>query len=484
MSLIKNAGFKPAMFYPYYNTRTPLDIAVGQFLRGTKNEWILDGGAAPTNGVSGRSGYYKSTTVDKFCMDLLEIYPGSEYLKMDTEITSTSKERFKRLDNGRGIDIEERVHLTNKGELSFAEYVALIKKIGEEKLKHAADYTVETPFLDTRTGKPLRILVPTFSSLDSISNLRADTTVEALTAGLETKSNNTIDMRDGAIKTRLMDMFINWAYKYSMCFWVTAHVVQQVDIDPKNPTVKQNQWFKRDEKISSAGKNFLYLPNQSYQIVKPHPLLDSDKNPEYPAPGDDCSSIELQRVEINRIDLKVIRGKNNVTGTVIPFVMSQHLGILSDLSYYEYLKELDKGLKLKSGETGPSGFTMRGYNRVSPLLPDININRRNIRSLCESDYKVNRALEIMFQFAWITRYWNLRAYPFDIPTTLEKFVEGVNQSSRIVIDDILTSRGWWTYDKTEKRPYMSIMDVFELIGEKEPTKKVQVPDDLDSAKVA
>lgn len=473
MSLASKINFKPSIFYPYYNTRTPLDICTGQFLKGTKGEWLLDGGAAPVNGISARSGYFKSTTVDRAIVDMMEIYPGTEYFKMDTENTSTSLERFKRYVGNRNIDIEDRIHLTNKGELTFKEYCQMLQDIGEEKIKHAKDYEIETPFLNSNTGKPLRILMPTFHSLDSISALSTDASLESLQSGIENKANNTLDMRDANAKTKLLDLFITWAYRYSLVIFITAHIGEKQDLDPSRPTPKQNQWMSQSEKITKAGRNFLFLPNLSYQITRPRPMVDDQKNPLYPS-GEENN--DLEKIEINRIDLKVLRGKNNITGTIVPAVMSQHLGILGDLSYYEYLRELDG--KVKSGEYGPSGFLMKGYNRYSPFLGDVSFNRKNIRKICDADYRARRALELMFQFNWISRYWNLKNYPFHIPKTLEKLVEGINQSSRIVIDDVLESRGYWTYDNNEKRRYMSIMDILELIGEPEPVSPVSVPDDL------
>lgn len=476
-SLASMIDFKPSIFYPYYNTRSPIDICVGQFNRGVNGEWLLDGGMGPVNGISARSGYFKSTTVDKIAIDLLEIYPDSEYFKMDTENTSTSKERFVSLANGRDIDIANRVHLTNKGELNLKEYCAMIQSIGEAKLKNKNDFLIETPFLNIETGKPLSILMPTFISLDSISNLSTDNNLEAIEAGIEDKRNNTADMHDGRIKKRLLDLFITWAYRYSFCFFVTAHIGEKQDIDPSRPTPKQNQWMSNLEKITNAGKNFLYLPNLSLQLTKLHPLVDDSKNPLYPS---GIASTELEKVEINRLDVKVLRGKNNITGTIIPLVMSQHLGILQDLSFYEYLREIDG--RVKSGEAGPSGFVVRGYNRYSPMLPDVAMNRKNIRQVCAENYKAKRALEIMFQFVWITRYWNLSKFPFNIPTTLEQFVNGINQSNNLAMNDILESRGYWTYNKKDDRQYLSIMDIFELIGSTDVKKTVQVPIDIEAAK--
>lgn len=471
-SLAKRAGHKPSRFCPHINTRTPIDICTAQFVRGVSNHWLIDGGAAPVNGVVARSGYYKSTTVDKLVMNMLEICPGSEYLRMDTENTSTNKQRLINLSQG-SIDFDNRVHMTNKGEMSFTEWVAFIKRYGELKLAEAKELTVETPFLDMNTLQPIQMLIPTFVSLDSISNFTTDANAKALEEGIESSTNNTADMTDGRIKKRLLDLIVTWAYKYNMYFFITAHIGEKKDLDPRKPTPKQNQWMTGDDKITNAGKNFLYLPNLSYQLAKLKPLIDDDKNPLYPSLD---GNLESEKVEINKLLIRILRGKSNLTGTVIPTVMSQHTGILSDLSYYEYLRSLSG--KVRSGETEPNGFMLKGYNRYSPLLPEVPFTRKTIRQLCQEDYRATRTLELMFQFQWITRYWNTNNYPYNIPATLEALVEGVEQSSRIVIDDIVNSRGYWTYDKNEKRPYLSLMDIFELIGMKNAPVQGQVPDKI------
>lgn len=475
MSLAQAAGFKPAYFYPYLNTRSPIDICTGIYVKGFNGAWLLDAGAAPVNGFSARSGYFKSTTVDNMVVNLMEIYPRSEYFKYDTENTSTSLQRFYRLAQGLNVNVDERVHLTNKGEMNLKEYVEFLTNLGEYKLKNKQEYLVETPFLDTNTGKPLKIMVPTFISLDSISNLSTDNI--DFSTGMEDKSNNTADMYDARIKKRLMDLFITYAYRYSMYFFVTAHVDSKIEIDPRRPTPKQNQWLKQGEKITNAGKNFQFLPNLSFQLARPKPLVDQDGQPLYPS--GDLMAVDREKVEINKLEMKVLRGKNNMTGTIIPTVMSQHRGVLADLSYYEYLRDVSD--KAKSGEYESSGFLLKGYNRFSPLLPDVPFHRNSIRQTCDENYAAKRTLELMFQFHWIHHYWNTSAYPYDIPATIESLVERINQSSRIDVNDVLQSRGYWTYDTEEKRPYMSIMDVFELVGMKDVNVSVQVADNITPA---
>lgn len=475
MSIADQVGFRSSIFYPYLNTRTPIDVCTGVYMRGMNDEWLLDAGVAPVNGLSARTGYYKSTIVDNLSINVMEIYPDSEFYKMDTENTSTSKQRYRNLAQGKNVDVDSRVHLTNKGEMNLQEYLAFLKNLGEYKLKHRSDFEVETPFLNHNTGKPLRIMIPTLLSLDSISNL--DTDNIDFSEGIEDKANNTADMYDGRIKKRLVNLFITYAYKYSMYFFITAHIDPKIEMDPRHPTVKQNQWMKQGEKITNAGKNFQFLPNLSFQLSRPQPLVDKEGRALYPS--GDAMQTDREKVEMNKLEMKVLRGKNNMTGTIIPSVMSQHLGILEDLSYYEYLRSL--GDKARSGEYEESGFLLKGYNRFSPLLPDVAYHRNTIRQTCVDNYRAKRALELMFQFQWIARYWNLSSYPYNIPRTVEALANGIESSSRIKIDDILESRGYWTYNKNEKRKYMSIMDVFELMDLRDAPVSVTVPDNIEPA---
>lgn len=152
------------------------------------------------------------------------------------------------------------------------------------------------------------------------------------TLSVEDSKQNMTAMYDGKVKRSLMRMFSHWSYKYGMYFLMTAHVDDQYDLDPRKPSQKQLQWMKQSDRLKSVGSQFEFLTNILLQCVSPTPILDSSKKEaEYPNGSG-------TNVDINEVNLRLLRCKTNAAGTTIPLVMSQTLGILGDLSNYHYMK--------------------------------------------------------------------------------------------------------------------------------------------------
>lgn len=467
--IMKAVGIETTIQYPYLNTSTPIDIATGNFEKGANGLWYLNGGIGPVNGFSGRSGYYKSTIVDSILVLLLEIYPKIEVLKYDTENTTTSLVRYEKMSNGK-ID-SSAITILTRAVTSFTEFCDTVEKIGQYKLKNIKTFTVSTPFMKGNTTEFVDMLIPTLVDVDSLSELITDVSVQKLTKdGISNSSNNTLDMFEGRVKKRLLSSMVVWARKYGMNFFLTAHVGDKKDIDQYHPTAKQNQWITGQDKIKAVGNNFEYLPNLSFQCLKPEPLIDkSTKMAHYPSDRDNANP-ELSNadsVDINKTGLKILRCKTNMTGITIPLVMSQHYGLQKDLSNYEYLIDAKD-----------FGFTMKGYNRYTVLEPEVMLHRKSIRKTIKDNYTTSRALELLQQLSWVNRYWNLIGYDFTIPVTAEGFAERIHESSNLTIDDVLESRGCWTYDTDKnQRRYLSLFDICEMTQPTGVSK--QVPDDLD-----
>lgn len=463
MSLAASVGFKNSSLFPYLNTNTAFDMATCTYLQGFDGRWYMYGGVGPVTGVVGRSGYYKSTIIDYLASQVLRIYPGSQVFKLDTEQTMNMYDRYENnlADIMTPDEVVERVHITNKSETSFKEFVDLIKNIGKEKQDKKKDYLVETPFLDKFSGKPVKFMIPTIVILDSISELVVTANVDILlSSDMEDKRANTADLIDGRIKKRLMSALTVWAREYGIYFFVSAHVGDKKDLDMYHPEPSQNQWLSSSDKIKSAGNNFFFLPNLLFQCGKPSPLINKEKMPIYPLNED--SNVH-DKIDLNSLPVKILRNKSNITGGVIPFVCSQSTGINSSLTYYDYL-------------TKNNVLNKVGHNYTSCLFPnDLKLNRKNIRRECESNYRLNRALELIFQLSWLNDYWNLSRLSVDVPKTAELLLEGINRSKSIAIDDILESRGYWTYDDKCERPYLSLMDVCSMVVCPEEIT-VQVPD--------
>jgi hypothetical protein len=278
-------------------------------------------------------------------------------------------------------------------------------------------------------------------------------------------------MFEGRVKKRLLSSMVVWARKYGMNFFLTAHIGDKKDIDQYHPTVKQNQWINGQDKIKAVGNNFEYLPNLSFQCLKPDPLIDKATKTAYYPSGRDNLNPELpdaDSVDINKTGLKILRCKTNMTGITIPMVMSQHYGLQKDLSNYEYLVDAKD-----------YGFTMKGYNRYTVLEPDVLLHRKSIRTTVKNRYTTSRALELLQQLSWVNRYWNMTGYDFTLPTTPEGFVDRILSSDKLSLDDVLESRGYWTYDNDKnRRRYLSLFDICEMTQPTGITKDVPASFDI------
>jgi hypothetical protein len=80
------------------------------------------------------------------------------------------------------------------------------------------------------------------------------------------------------------------------------------------------------------------------------------------------------------------------------------------------------------------------------------------------DYKVSRALELTYQLCVIQSTWSLQGQPVDYTVSPEALVAKINESSYLM-DDILNSRGWWTYKDAPgiDRPYLSLPDILAML---------------------
>jgi hypothetical protein len=208
--------------------------------------------------------------------------------------------------------------------------------------------------------------------------------------------------------------------------------------------------MKHNDTTRGTGKQFRALLNILLETRGVKLLQDSKKESQYPLGN--SSNVELS--EINSV---ICRNKNNESGTTIPLISSQTDGIQSSLGYYHYL--INNPIK---------GFGMEHGPRSSKLLlkPNVTVRRKEVRKLLKDDYESIRAIEILGQMCYIKNWWNI-TYSEELSKLqtikIEDICEKLISNKSIAISDILNSRGYWTYDKEDKREYMSIVDILTLI---------------------
>ena len=431
-------------FQPYVNTGTLFDLATGKFRQGTDNKWVLDGGFSPCNGIAGRAQTFKSSLAMSFLCGAMNIYKNAECYAYETE-NAYSAERFNEFVPS-DSPISDRIVFKNSTTCSLSDFYEEYAKIADEKLKHAKDYMVESPFLDVKTGKPYKIWVPTFFLIDSFSRARSDKGDQQYDDNaIDSSGMNTLWLSEGNIKTRIMNDLPNRAAKVGLYVILTAHVGNKQDLDPYNRSPKQLQYMKNIDKMKNVGSNFEFLVTSLLQTIKAEVMQDSNKQCEFP-------NQYSTAVDVNRVDTVMVRCKNNSSGVQIPFVVSQYQGILNSVTNFVFLKTNKYyGIEVTGNNTG---FTPSIY-------PAGSFTRKNLRDLSDKDYALYRALELTTQLCFIQRFWNTSRAPEYVHIPITDFADKLKGNGQLA-DRILQSTGCWSTSKQD-RERLTIMDILALI---------------------
>ena len=430
-----------------YNTGTIFDYHVGSAVQGYDSKFYINGGLGNCmTGWSGKGGLFKSTLSVGLMMNAMGIYKNSDGVLNDTEdAISRDLDRIENFTPYNKVNIDESLDVLSGTIYDIDKMTSLIKEICMEKEKHRKDFIVESPFLD-REGKRKKCWIPTFIAIDSFSELEGATERAMLEENEITgKKTNTMWMVDGKAKTIFIRSMRKFCERYGICMLLTAHIGKNIEIDSYGPTPKQLQHMNQNDRLKRVGSEFEFLTGLYMQTVKATILTDSAKHAFY-STGDNTPD-----TDINEVMAKVIRGKNNVSGTIVPYIISQARGLLPEVTNYHYLKI--NGL-----------FGMSGSVQKQKLIfyPEVTISRNTIRELAFSSYELRRALELTAQYLFVKQTWATDKLQLNFNRSPEELFDEITKSNSIKMDDLLNSRGYWTYLKDE-RPYMSIFDVLNIL---------------------
>ena len=152
------------------------------------------------------------------------------------------------------------------------------------------------------------------------------------------------------------------------------------------------------------------------------------------------------------MDVTLERCKTACSGTTTPFVASQTKGFLNAVTNYHYLR-LNNYFGLNGNKQKQQPF----------LMPDTTISRNTVRQIAGSSPQVRRALELAAQYCFIKNNWNTRDLHVDFSMDPNKVFDILNSDKKkTLVQDILNTRGYWTYGKCEI-PYMSLIRMLELV---------------------
>ena len=384
-----------------------LDIPTGIYIRGMHDQMILLGGIGNVTGIVGPGNSFKTTVMRYMILSALsrmDATVGESFsLSYDTEL-NISEERNIALSQqfdtfkDRNIVEEGMWRMTDKSIYSGNKFFGELKDYLKEKRDDRKALHLETAFLSRDKVTPLMTMTPSFTDIDSLSKFTTDNVEKILTdTELGSSDANTLYMRQGLAKSRLLMEIPTLAASSMNYFLFTAHIGKEIVI-PSGPTSappkKQLQHMPQGEIIKGVSNDFFYLLHNCWLVTSARPFLNQGtKAPEYPyEPGDEVAG----DLDLNIVTMKQLRGKNGSTGFTIELLVSQKEGVLASLSELHYIK--------KMGRYGLGGND-RNYHVV--LLPDVNMSRTSVRSKLRDDKKLRRAVEIISQLCQLEEHHRL-----------------------------------------------------------------------------
>lgn len=450
MGVVNFLTTKPPVPTLSYNTGTLYDYLVGRAVIGHDGKWYIDGGlGAFITGFLGKPNQYKSTTLGSFVSRSLGYYKESDSVCFDSERSLTKDlDRIARFSQENVVDISLQMKVFNDDDLNATFVDNTITEICKLKEEHKKDMMVEIPLLDPNTGKLARVYIPTFVIVDSLSYLKTKMSSEIMALGLDDPKILTMYMAEGGQKTILIRKLRDLCESYGIVVVCSAHLDGTIAMNSAIPQAKELQHMKQGEKMKYVGAAFDRLTNNLVQVTGATILKDPSNEPLYG--GDGCRSGDL-----NEVSLLVQRCKSGASGSMLPFVVSQSDGLLSDVTNYHFLRNNDY-------------FGLNGSNQKhQPFLkPDTTISRNTFRDMAGASYELRRAIELSAQWLFIRTFWNTKNMPMDLSMDPKVLFDKLMANKSIKVNDILNTSGVWTYTKKPERPYMSIFDVVELVGKK------------------
>lgn len=434
-----------------------MDIPTGTYIKGLRGEHILNGGLGALTGVVGIGNNFKSTVTHYMMLTAMSRFsPWSIARTYDTEVNIhewhlKNYRVYKDLFNG--VDILDssglesaRWTITDKTLYTGDEFFDKYKEFLQTKRKEEKKYVLTSPFIDRDGKSNMKITLPTFTEVDSMSEfVTKDVIAMQDDNSLGEAGGNMVSMRQGMQKNRfLMEIpgLANGAYDFLL---MTAHIGDVFNMDPRNPKAKKLQYLSADVKLKGVPEKFTFVMNNCWHCYNAAPLKnDTTKAPEYPRNADDDLKNDT---DLCAVTVRQLRSKSGPSGMAIQLVVSQEEGVLASLTEFNYIKD--------NGRWGLEG-SLQNYNLV--FCPDIKLSRTSVRGKIDKHPELRRALTLASEMCQINDLWHhLRPGLMCTPKELYDDLIKIGYDWSV----LLNTRWYWLPMEMEKDnlPFLSTMDL-------------------------
>lgn len=440
------------------NTGACLDIPTGEWIRGTHDQMILNGGIGFITGIVGPGNcgkttlmrFFKLTAIARCIQTVPDLFDSSYDTEVNThegrnEKLSFSIEVFRERSamlEGNSIIDEGIWQITDKSVYSGNEFFEEMKNYLKAKRDDKRGKRYDTCFLSRDGVTPMKTMTPSFNDIDSLSHF-VTSDVEKIMNDTELgeSAGNTMFMRQGLAKSRMLMELPSLSAGGFQYFLFTAHIGKEI-VMPAGPGTppprKQLQHMPGGEVIKGVTNNFFYLLHNCWMVTSSRPFLNqSTKAPEYPfEPGDEVQG----DLDLMIMTLKQLRGKNGESGFNVEVLTSQREGVLPSLTEFHYIKRMDR-------------FGLEGNDRdyALSLCPDVRLSRTKVRKICREDKRVQRALEITSQLCQMYEFQPFLKDKLMKPDELRKALEEKGYDWEMILTQ---TRGWNTFNDEEHPGYL------------------------------
>ena len=441
----------------FYNTGALMDIPTGKYVRGMKGESIMNGGLSVFGAVMGKPNTYK-TKIARFMMLSAASKVASSgifpYLNTyDTEVNVDVEHCLSlahRFESFKGHDLcaDGVWSITDKTHHMGNEWFKLMKDfLRNEKIKNKKDYIFDTPFLD-KDGKAIKTIFPSFGDLDSVSEFSTSDIEDIQNKNeLGDSAGNTIHMRSGLAKTRLLMEIPGVCNAASHYIIMTAHIGKEIPMGqgPYVVPTKQLPHMKAGEVVKGVAGKFLFLTNLLWQTVSSSTLNNqTTKGPEFPKTRD---RVDEGSFDLNVVTIKLVRNKSGASGYSFDLIVSQTEGVLPTLTEFYYVKE-----------NGRYGMDGNDRNYAMTLYPEVSLSRTTVREKIDNDPLLCRAIKITADLLQIKQFY--KEFPLEIPEVKDLY-EKIGK--KYDWKQLLATRDYWTFNHYEHPvPFLSTMDLIEI----------------------
>lgn len=439
------------------------DLLNAEIIIGMKGEYLVNGGLSHSTSIAGAGNTFKSTLLEFLslsAMNKIMSTHDSYKHKYDTEnnISLNGLERFTEqfeyLPENMILGEDARWTITNKATIYAGEWLDQIRVELMNK-STSKDMQIEfNAFKDYRTGGVLKLPVPTFYDIDSLSELEGSASAEMVEEkGID--GSETAFMKQGALKTKLLSILTNLSIKTNTYIGLTAQIGQKVSMDTMadkySPPPKSSTYINQNTKVKSVSDKFFFLPLTSLIVKKSSPLVNqATKTVEFPMSSENELSTDL-----HVLDVVPYRNKSGVSGQILKVVVSQKDGVLPALTDFYNCKENKFGIEGSN----------TSYNFI--IYPDVKMGRTTVRRKLDDDRRLARAAEITHNLLQ-TKYMR---YVIDNdlycePDVLYKDIKDLGYNWETLLD----TRGWYAPDNYAEYllPYLSIVDLLYIRKGKVP----------------